>query len=326
MAMEFGRVMTFSPSRNLCIITLCIMSNSTVISLHSSLHVNLEENGLQEIDVADSIPISQYPINFSTAEEGRLNLQHKVIKRIFESLVVAPVTFLPQDQVLDSGTGSGIWLLELAREIPESMKMYGMDINTSLFPTKFPSNIEFSVASADKLPSHWTDTFTFVNQRLLMTAISQQQWGNALSEIYRVLSPGGWVQLCEYSIKASLTGALTAKFLSTLQTMHRHRGFDPDLVDHLPAMLSAAGFADVDFQERSTPMGIWAGDVGVEGKECFLKAYRSMKIPIMQEGDAGAFNSEEEYDQYIDNIEKEWDGNPRQRGVFVTFIARKPSN
>ncbi|KAF5350041.1 hypothetical protein D9756_009186 [Leucocoprinus leucothites] len=138
-------------------------------------------------------------------ERERLNNQSQGIIQIFDNkLIWAPVPLKDEDIVLDSGTGSGHWLLSLAKErdiynkIP-SVYLRGIDISSHMFPSPSltPPNTSFSINSITSLPANWSNTISLIHQRLLMAALQAPQWHSALSEMYRVLAPGGWIQLFE---------------------------------------------------------------------------------------------------------------------------------
>ncbi|KAJ3804733.1 hypothetical protein F5876DRAFT_52990 [Lentinula aff. lateritia] len=88
---------------------------------------------------------------------------------------------------------AGIWLLDLAHQLPPTISLTRIDISTRLFPkpTTYSNNITFSSQSITDLPQSWSNCFALINQRLLTGALSKSQWMQALSEIYRVLKPGG---------------------------------------------------------------------------------------------------------------------------------------
>lgn len=137
----------------------------------------------------------------------------------------------------------GIWLLELAPQLPPTVRLHGVDIITRLFPTTYPSNIKFSVEDVTRLPSSWSNSFTLVHQRLLLAALRKVEWPIAISEMYRVTSPGGWIQLCETG--SWRAGPFTARFQSLMRTLLDSKGLFMDCYKAMPLMLRNAGFVDV---------------------------------------------------------------------------------
>lgn len=192
-----------------------------------------------------------------------MKLQHEVIRREFGGALLFPCVRLSgNDQVLDSGTGTGnlagaslarielsdcfilgIWLLELAPQLPPTVRLHGVDIITRLFPTTYPSNTKFSVEDVTRLPSSWSNSFTLVHQRLLLAALRKVEWPIAISEMYRVISPGGWIQLCETG--SWRAGPFTARFQSLMRTLLDSKGLFMDCYKAMPLMLRNAGFVDV---------------------------------------------------------------------------------
>lgn len=101
-------------------------------------------------------------------------------------------------QVLDAGTGSGRWVLEMAADYPESTYI-GTD-KASMFPTEdIPTNCEFMLANTLNLPFA-DETFGFVYQRNLMMSYTPADWKNAIIEMSRVTKPGGWIECFEFDL------------------------------------------------------------------------------------------------------------------------------
>ncbi|OBZ69445.1 hypothetical protein A0H81_10641 [Grifola frondosa] len=204
---------------------------------------------------------AQYVLPSDDPERERLALQHSVLKKMFENrIIIPPISFDTADKILDSGTGSGIFLLDLVenKTVPVSVVLQGLDIESRLFPLEDPrvisrGNVHFTVGTVTKLPEDWTNSFALVHQRLLIAALQAHEWVEACSEIYRVLTPGGWVQLGE--VGSPKAGVVTEKHLSLLHTLLTAKGLLRDIAIHLPKMLETAGFVGVSVEERKVTLG-----------------------------------------------------------------------
>ena len=64
----------------------------------------------------------------------RLNLQHYVWKQQLGYLIHPNIRDDPTLKVADLGTGSGIWLLDLSDQLPDSATLDGFDVDLSQCP------------------------------------------------------------------------------------------------------------------------------------------------------------------------------------------------
>ncbi|EGN93487.1 hypothetical protein SERLA73DRAFT_189647, partial [Serpula lacrymans var. lacrymans S7.3] len=240
-------------------------------------------------------PGSKYMLPADEAEAERFALQHQMFKRLFGGrLVYPPLTLSSGDEILDSGTGSSSWLLDCCDSIQgEDITYYAIDISSKLFPpiNKRPRNTHHSVVSATHLPAQWSNKFTLVNQRLLIAALQIPEWEATLKEIYRVLIPGGWVQLLEPSSQI-LSGPLTVKLTNLLNDLFTSRNMLFDISGHLPQMMVNAGFRNLHAEIVDIPFGKWAGQDGVDGRDDFMGAFRGLKTPVLLAGGLGYVDSE----------------------------------
>jgi len=279
-------------------------------------------------------PGSQYALPADDVEQERLILQHRTLKKLFGNrILLAPVELGGNDKILDVGTGAGLWVLDLAASVDPAVSMVAVDIESRLFPTSHPKNVEFRIESVIELPSGWTDTFSLVHQRLLTIALQIPQWPVALREIYRVLRPGGWVQLGESH--AWIEGEYPNKpCMEKLVAMYRRlvesRNLYIDCAQGIPKMLEEAGFVDIQRESQMPQMGKWAGELGVANRINHVAVLRGIKTPILKAGGFGGVSSEEEYDALLEGLEREWDETPSTHNhgtqkEFVIFWARKPA-
>ncbi|KAH7922198.1 S-adenosyl-L-methionine-dependent methyltransferase [Leucogyrophana mollusca] len=272
-----------------------------------------------------SFPGAQYVLPSDPKEGQRFDallLQHHVLKRAFQDkLVFAPIVLSPGDSVLDSGTGSAIWLLDIQQELPMEVNLYGIDIESRLFPPhQSAERLQLSIASASDLPAEWTHKFALVNQRLLVAALQVEQWTVVLKELYRVLTPGGWVQLGEIGTQHSKAGPMTERHRQLVKALFAKRNLLWDCAARLPSMLEHAGFTDIHVEEQSIPIGKHSGQAGVDALTNFAGVYRGLKVPLVKAG----ITSSAEYDELVDLMETEWNEVPTSATAFCAFYARKP--
>ncbi|KAF9066499.1 hypothetical protein BDP27DRAFT_1544029 [Rhodocollybia butyracea] len=148
----------------------------------------------------------------------------------------------------------GIWLLDVAREVHPNVSLVGIDINQRLLPTQHPPNVTFAVHSVTDLPDSWSDRFKVANQRLLTAALTSEQWGIALGELYRVLKPGGWVQLLETNAETTASsGPNMKRMVEALGLLYAKKGFVSDLHDTIDQRLEDAGFVNVQKRTIGLP-------------------------------------------------------------------------
>ncbi|KAJ7676025.1 S-adenosyl-L-methionine-dependent methyltransferase [Mycena polygramma] len=273
-------------------------------------------------------PGSKYALPTDDAERQRLLQQHDNLKRLFENrILLAPVSLDRSDKVLEIGTGPGLWVMELATTLDPLVPMVAVDIESRLFPTVPPENIQFRVESAMNLPSGWSDTFSLVHQRLLILALQKSEWHKDIQEIYRVLRPGGWVQLAESAPwhEGNYPGKPYMEKLSAIfRRVTEARGLFVDCVYHIPKMLEEAGFVEIQSESRAQLMGKWAREIGVANAANEVAVFRGIKTPALEAGGFGYVNSEVEYDELLNGLAKELDEIPGSEKEFSIIWGRKP--
>jgi SAM-dependent methyltransferase len=117
-------------------------------------------------------------------------------------------------RVVDVGTGSGLWAIQVAEQYPNA-QIVGTDISPVQPTVGVPANCEFRLESAlDGLKFH-DGSVDLLHSRLhspsggglkfsrwLVLGVPADCWPRYLSEVYRVLKPGtGFLQMLEYERK-----------------------------------------------------------------------------------------------------------------------------
>ncbi|KIK61352.1 hypothetical protein GYMLUDRAFT_42936 [Collybiopsis luxurians FD-317 M1] len=272
-----------------------------------------------------------YPLPADEVETARLNLQHQVIVQSFENrLSLVPVELKSGDRVLESAAGTGIWALEFFQEMKKNgiiLDVECIDISDRQFPAKYPSNIRFSVHSVTDLPAEWSARFAYVHQRMVLAAMNETRWRQTITEIFRVLASGGWVELVETEAKHCHfdAGPSSTKLQLIQFGLYNDKGLRGDTGAYLPPLLEEIGFVDVRCEVRHSPIG-QSGEkhIGFSGDE-WGQVWRGLKRSIVEAGGYGFVKSSEEYEQLVDESVAEWDTNPdKVYNIYYTILGRKP--
>ncbi|KZP00122.1 S-adenosyl-L-methionine-dependent methyltransferase [Calocera viscosa TUFC12733] len=262
-----------------------------------------------------------YLLPHDDIERARLQVQHEMLVKYTNELLPSGLIVSDGDELLDAGTGSGVWLMDVAKILPSSISLTGVDIEKRLFPQPL-LNTKFFVQSTLSLPSDWSSKFTLVHQRLMVAAFSREAWQQCLSEFYRVLKPGGWLRLEEIDflgvLEASPVPPLTDRFWKGARVLCEARGVSSDCLLRIPALLGELGFSDLQAIETRIPYGS-----DENARRVGIGAWKGMKTPFLKAGGFDVARTSEEYDMFIDQVEEEWRKENFTR-TYITWIARKP--
>ncbi|KAL4791000.1 S-adenosyl-L-methionine-dependent methyltransferase [Aspergillus venezuelensis] len=127
-------------------------------------------------------------------ELSRMDLQHHLCKlitggRLFFAPVINPY------KILDIGTGTGIWPIELAPIFPNA-HITGTDLSPCQ-PTEVPENVHFIVD--DITEEDWMfdrNYFDFIHSGHLSGALPSYK--ELMRKMYSHLKPGGWTEIHEF--------------------------------------------------------------------------------------------------------------------------------
>ncbi|KAF8543265.1 S-adenosyl-L-methionine-dependent methyltransferase [Trichophaea hybrida] len=197
------------------------------------------------------------PLPVDEIEQQRLDVHHEVFLRLLhDRLYLAPLKD-PQ-RILDIGTGSGIWAVEMADKFPKAEV-----IGTDLSPVQPACHFEIDDAEMDF--SYQSDWFDFIHIRNLAQAITN--WPALLSEVYRCTKPGGFVEFAElgsvvHSDDNTLgpnngVQILCSKICEAMSKAGRRSHM---LSSSMREDLQNAGFIDIHKTDKKQPLGPWPKD------------------------------------------------------------------
>ncbi|KAF2192556.1 hypothetical protein K469DRAFT_694643 [Zopfia rhizophila CBS 207.26] len=138
----------------------------------------------------------------NATEQQRLARQHEVWTKSIGYLLHPSIAHtLPRNaKIADVGTGTGIWMTELAKASPSTYQFDGYDISDAQFPPPktLASNITLNFGDFKKpFPENLRSKYDLVNIRLIIISMGEGVWESTLRNILTLLKPGGAVQWIE---------------------------------------------------------------------------------------------------------------------------------
>ncbi|KAF7760748.1 hypothetical protein Agabi119p4_10157 [Agaricus bisporus var. burnettii] len=232
----------------------------------------------------------KYVLPSDEEERERLAFQSQTIIKLFDDKTnLAPVVLKDGDSILDSGTGSGHWVLSCSKDVPATINLHGIDISSRIFPqASLPPNATFLTASVTSLPNGPTNFPSLTN----------------------VSFPGGWIQLIEpHWILQSPSEAI-----------QKHKAFKMknDLCFKRQIVIDAV------VEKRGLPLGSWGGEIGIGGMNIISQFLRSLKESIIREGGFGMVETGEECEAAVDELAELCETTPATFYEYWLFVAQKP--
>ncbi|TGZ84624.1 S-adenosyl-L-methionine-dependent methyltransferase [Ascodesmis nigricans] len=230
---------------------------SDTTSLSSSIRQHVKENGRTYHHYQEG----KYLSPNDEAERDRLDFYHAVQLEMLEKrLFLAPLENAPH-RVLDCGTGTGIWALDMADLFPSAI-VTGVDLSAIQPEWVFP-NVKFEI---DDLDQEWTfpeNHFDFIHTRQMITGI--RDYNRFLQQMFKHTAPGGWFELVEggfqlHSDDDTLKGSKVAHMFDSFLDCAAKAGIKLPEAEEIVQAATKAGYVDVQIVKIKQPWGAWPRD------------------------------------------------------------------
>lgn len=187
--------------------------------------------------------------------------------------------------IVDVGTGNGIWALEMASE-QLNCKVIGLDLRPPSEQQGKPKNLNYHEADITEIWPLESNSVDFIFQRNMGQSIQKDQWSHVLSEMLRVLKPGGTIELVEADLIHHNPGPVQRAFDEFYQNQCAENGLDFAFTGIINKELEAIGFSELDHRTLDIPIGEWPQDselkqfgfINKEIQKAFLRNRKSFYV------------------------------------------------
>ncbi|KAI8806195.1 S-adenosyl-L-methionine-dependent methyltransferase [Cladochytrium replicatum] len=269
-----------------------------------------------------SVKSSPYVVPSDVKEGQRLNLHHHLVRQLFNGANtggVSPQSLMKGLKVLDVGFGTGIWLAEMNRDFPKGT-YYGVDLTISTFAETFRDlaavgKINLTQGNVyERLPFD-DNTFDYVHMQDVNSGIPERLWPSAITELCRVMKPGGCLDIVEVvaiSVPTAKPDPLITDFDKKNTQILLSRGINLYLAHRLAKLLREnSDLQDVLEVRRTAPLG-WDGQTGKLWELNAMKLFQGA-ADFMS---AGFGMSKAEWLAHLDLMSKGWGESKSFLNVF----------
>ncbi|KAF7917597.1 hypothetical protein EAE99_009263 [Botrytis elliptica] len=157
----------------------------------------------------------EYVLERSPLGSSRLYLQHWLWQRLIGHLLHPSIPIKQDIKIADIACGTGIWLIDLAKELARSKtnaQLDGFDISTNQYPHSalLPPNVKLDIMDIFKpVPERLRGQYDVVHISLLCVVIPGGDPRYVLDNVLTLLRPGGYIQWKEVDFSMMACKAAT---------------------------------------------------------------------------------------------------------------------
>lgn len=204
----------------------------------------------------------KYVMPNDEGEQDRMDIHYHSLRLTLRGKhFIAPIA--SPTQILDIGTGTGIWAMDVADDYPNA-QVIGIDLSP-IQPTAVPPNLEFQIMDAD---DDWDfdARFDLIHTRL-MNGFSIKSWPFFYQQAFDSMQPGGWVENQEFGVDFTCDDGTQPVDSAVLRWQNLWNSGIANLgltghcyPEQMKQQMEDAGFINTSLKRYKMPVGPWAKD------------------------------------------------------------------
>ncbi|KAI6083462.1 S-adenosyl-L-methionine-dependent methyltransferase [Hypoxylon rubiginosum] len=200
----------------------------------------------------------EYVFSRDFLDDTRINLMHHLWTRFFGYTIHPKIPIESANlKVADIGTGTGMWLLDVAEKLPKETQLDGFDISFDAAPPSeiLPTNVKFRHWNVrDPVPEDLVGVYDIVHIRFFGYVLRNDEIPGVAAKLFSLLKPGGYLQWGEADMQSlrfenAKPDGKTQYLTELYDLLKVDDRLKPTWVRNLPEILSSSGFVDVEMQD-----------------------------------------------------------------------------
>jgi len=175
--------------------------------------------------VSEQEIVEGYWLATNAAESKRLLVQHRYFTQALGGLLPRSIPVRQVHKILDVGCGPGGWALDLTRKYSH-ISVTGIDNSciaitdaTRVAQMNGVHSVTFEQMDATKPLRFANGSFDLVHMRSASPFIQPAMWPQVITELVRVLRPGGWLVLVDYEQGPTSSAAFNRISMLSMQAV-----------------------------------------------------------------------------------------------------------